>query len=476
MENDDKRVRKNRKISKDTESDRSRIKNITNKVHPEYEVPKKRPARRTEEDEEMARKRAEARRKKQHQERRRKIIRRRKQKQALRLVAACLVIAALVVTVFSVKNYNSGSRHDNKGMNSYESGDYDTAVNEFKEAISYDGSNADYYIHLGMAYVEQKSYDEALGYFNQAEGCAENDDQKALLNRGRGIACLYQGDYQTAIKWFGDALNISSQSNDIRIDTLYYKAEAEQKSGDYQAAVQSYGQIIDLKDDAGTRMLRGMAYMQLQDYASAEKDLYAAIKQSRKSYAVYRTLYSALEAQGKDDEAKQVLNDALQLSGSSGEDYYNRGMIYVDLQDYTNAADMLNKSYDKGYKAALLGLGELSYTQQDYDTALTYYGKYFDVVDISSVDASLAAKAYNQYAAVLLAKGEYEKAAQACESGLTYNDRESDAALSFNLIVSYEHLEQWEDAYNTAKTYVSKYPEDTKGQKEYQFLESRVTQ
>lgn len=476
MENDDKRVRKNRKISKDTESDRSRIKNITNKVHPEYEVPKKRPSRRTEEDEEMARKRAEARRKKQHQERRRKIIRRRKQKQALRLVAACLVIAALVVTVFSVKNYNSGSRHDNKGMNAYESGDYDTAVNEFKEAISYDGSNADYYIHLGMAYVEQKSYDEALGYFNQAEGCAENDDQKALLNRGRGIACLYQGDYQTAIKWFGDALNISSQSNDIRIDTLYYKAEAEQKSGDYQAAVQSYGQIIDLKDDAGTRMLRGMAYMQLQDYASAEKDLYAAIKQSRKSYAVYRTLYSALEAQGKDDEAKQVLNDALQLSGSSGEDYYNRGMIYVDLQDYTNAADMLNKSYDKGYKAALLGLGELSYTQQDYDTALTYYGKYFDEVDISSVDASLAAKAYNQYAAVLLAKGEYEKAAQACESGLTYNDRESDAALSFNLIVSYEHLEQWEDAYNTAKTYVSKYPEDTKGQKEYQFLESRVTQ
>lgn len=476
MENDDKRVRKNRKIAKDTESDRSRIKNITNKVHPEYEVPKKRPARRTEEDEEMARKRAEARRKKQHQERRRKIIRRRKQKQALRLVAACLVIAALVVTVFSVKNYNSGSRHDNKGMNAYESGDYDTAVNEFKEAISYDGSNADYYIHLGMAYVEQKSYDEALGYFNQAEGCAENDDQKALLNRSRGIACLYQGDYQTAIKWFGDALNISSQSNDIRIDTLYYKAEAEQKSGDYQAAVQSYGQIIDLKDDAGTRMLRGMAYMQLQDYASAEKDLYAAIKQSRKSYTVYRTLYSALEAQGKDDEAKQVLNDALQLSGSSSEDYYNRGMIYVDLQDYTNAADMLNKSYDKGYKAALLGLGEVSYTQQDYDTALTYYGKYFDEVDISSVDASLAAKAYNQYAAVLLAKGEYEKAAQACESGLTYNDRESDAALSFNLIVSYEHLEQWEDAYNTAKTYVSKYPEDTKGQKEYQFLESRVTQ
>ena len=82
-----------------------------------------------------------------------------------------------------------------------------------------------------MAYIEQKSYDEALGYFNQAESAAESDDQKVNLNRGRGIACLYQGNYEDAVKWFNEALAVSSQSNDIRIDTLYYKAEAEQKSG-----------------------------------------------------------------------------------------------------------------------------------------------------------------------------------------------------------------------------------------------------
>ena len=64
-----------------------------------------------------------------------------------------------------------------------------------------------------------------------------------------------------------------------------------------------------------------------------------------------------------------MLNDALGLSGSSGEDSFNRGMIYMDLQDDTNASDMLNKSYDKGYKAALLGLGEIAMNQKDYDTA-----------------------------------------------------------------------------------------------------------
>lgn len=478
MASDDKNIKKRRNLQSDPGSEKNRIKNITSKVHPEYTSSNKRRASRelTEEEKEKRVQIAEARRKRQHMERRKKIIQRRKRQRLLRIIASCLVIVALVVTVFTVKNYNSGSRHDNKGMNAYENGDYDTAVTEFKEALSYDGSNADYYIHLGMAYIEQKSYDEALGYFNQAESAAENDDQKVILNRGRGIACLYQGSYEEAVKWFNAALAVNSQSNDIRTDTLYYKAEAEQKSGDYQAAVQSYGQIIDLKDDAGARMLRGMVYMSLQDYASAEKDLYAAIEQSRKSYSIYRTLYSALEAQGKDEEAKQVLNDALGLSGSSGEDYFNRGMIYMDLQDETNAADMLNKSYDKGYKAALLGLGEIAMNQKDYDTALTDYESFFSEADIKSLDSSLAAKAYNEYAAVLLAKGDYEKAAQACESGLTYNDRESDAALSFNLIVAYEHLEKWEDAYNTAKSYVSKYPEDANGQKEYTFLESRVTQ
>lgn len=476
---DDKNIRKKKNLQSDRGSEKNRIKNITSKVHPEYAASsnRKRSSRELSEEEKEKRAQiAEVRRRRQHQERRRKIIQRRKRQRALRIIASCLIVVALVVTVFMVKNYNSGSRHDNKGLNAYENGDYETAVNEFKEAISYDGNNADYFVHLGMAYIEQKSYDEALGYFNQAESAAESDDQKVNLNRGRGIACLYQGNYEDAVKWFNEALAVSSQSNDIRIDTLYYKAEAEQKSGDYQAAVQSYGQIIDLKDDARTRMLRGMAYMQIQDYASAEKDLYAAIDQSRKSYSIYRTLYSALEAQGKDDEAKQVLNDALGLSGSSGEDSFNRGMIYMDLQDDTNASDMLNKSYDKGYKAALLGLGEIAMNQKDYDTALEEYTRFFDEADVKSLDASLAAKAYNEYAVCLLAKGDYENAAKACESGLTYNDRESDEALSFNLIIAYEHLEKWEDAYNTAKAYASKYPDDANGQKEYLFLQSRVTQ
>lgn len=480
-------------------SDRDRIKNITNEVHPEYAASRKKTesgrmtqtarrrktAQETEVYEENGRNRARsdsnvnkrtAAERKRAAERRKRIRRRRRRRQMLRIFAACLVIAAMGLTVFVVRNYNSGSRHDNKGMNAYDDGDYGTAIQEFKEALSYDSQNADYYIHLGMTYIEQKSYDEALGYFNQAEGCTENNDQTALLNRGRGIAYLYQGNYQASADAFANALNVEKLSNDIRVDMLYYKAEAEEKSGDYAAAAESYGQIIQLNDDAGARMLRGMAYVELKDYASAETDLYAAVKKSRKSYSIYRALYGALEAQGKTDEAKEVLNEALELSGSSGEDYFNRGMIYIDLQDDTNAMEMFTKSYDKGYKAALLGMGEVSMGQEDYQQARSYYETFFNEVDLNNQDSALMARGYNQYAVCLMAAGNYEAAAEACQNGLSYNNREVDASLSFNLITCYEHLAQWENAYNTAKSYADKYPEDERGMKEYQFLESRVAQ
>lgn len=479
-------------------SDRERIKNITHEVHPEYEAPRKKTEDRRQKAERSSVKRVNgdgkktgrsdrsegvsidrkvvAAERRRAEERRRRIRRKRRRKQLFRILAACFVVAALGLTVFVVKNYNSGSRHDSKGINAYEDGDYTSAVREFKEAISYDGQNADYYIHLGMAYIEQKAYDEALGYFNQAENCAENSEQKALLNRGRGIASLYQGNYEAAVSWFDLALEMEQLSSDIEVDTLYYKAEAEKKAGNYTAAVDSYGRIIALSDDAGARMLRGMAYMTLEDYAAAETDLYAAIQKSRKSYSIYRTLYTALEAQGKTEEAQSVLSEALELSGSSGEDYFNRGMIYIDLGDDVNAMEMLNKSYDKGYKAALLGMGEAAIGQEDYETALDYYETFFSESSLSNLDTTLVAKAYNQYAVCLLAVGDYETAVQACQNGLSYNDREADASLSLNLISAYEHLAQWENAYNTAKAYADKYPDDEQGMKEYYFLESRVAQ
>ena len=116
-----------------------------------------------------------------------------------------MVVLAALFAVRTIAHFNTGSRHDDKGMTAYEDGDYDTAVQEFKEAISYNEQDADYYIHLSMAYIEKGSFEEALGYFSQAESCAEDDTQRCLISRGRAIAYSGEGLYPEAINACGEA-------------------------------------------------------------------------------------------------------------------------------------------------------------------------------------------------------------------------------------------------------------------------------
>ncbi len=476
--------------SKETPKGRSRVRNITAMVRPEESEKQKAFSQRKEKadaEAKKARKQAlkEAKKeaKKADEERRRKeILEKRKARQqragakrSLRFVGLLILLAGAGWIFFLILNFNSGGRHDAKGMDAFEAGDYENAVSEFKEAVSFDSENSDYYTHLGMAYIEMKAYDEALGYFNQAELNAENDEQTMLYLRGRGIAHMYQGNYETAINCFREALNLAMDQPALRTDLYYYMAEAYDKSGDYTGAIDTYSKILDADADAGVYMLRGQAYAQAGHYDQAESDLKIAIKKSKKSYKIYQELYYVLLKQGKSQDASQVLRDALELSGNSGADFFSRGMIYIDLDEKDNAQNMFDKSYKKGYKAALLGKGQLCMADGDIDGAMAFFERYFEETT-QSESSALMAKAYNQYAICLMNKGNFEEAAQACIDGLAYNDRESDAVLSMNLISSYEHLGRWDDAYNISAAYAEKYPDDAQGMKEYYFLETRAGQ
>ena len=400
--------------------------------------------------------------------------RKKRRRRLLTVLAVCIVIAALIPTLIILGNFNSGSRHDKKGLAAYEAGDFETAVNEFKEALSYNDDSAVYYDHLGMAYTELKSYDEARGYFNQADACAQTDAEKIMISRDRGIACLYQGNYESAVKAFDRALEFDSSDEGLTRDILFYKADAQRLTGDYSGAADTYSRLISAADDAAARSLRAHVYMIQENYAQAETDLYASIKLERKNYTDYITLYEALEAQGKDEDAQKVLQEALSLAGSNAEDMFIKGMIYLKLQNMEEAASALQTSYDKHYAGALAGLAQLAMQQGDRETAAGYFEQFFAEADETLLVSSLAAKTCNQYAVCLMQDGNYEKAVEMCTRGLDINDLDAEKDLMFNLITAYEHTGAWTDAFNTAKTYTAKYPDDEAGQKEYMFLESRV--
>ena len=163
-------------------SDRDRIKNITEQV------------------DEASSERAERRQARQAHmkslEKRRKIRARRKLRSFITVCLVCLIIAGCVLSVMLLRSVRSGSNHDAAGISAYEGGDYEEALKEFNQALSYDSDNADYLTHIGMAYVGQKAYEEALGNFRQALDSAADERQKALAARGEGLALMYQGEYE----------------------------------------------------------------------------------------------------------------------------------------------------------------------------------------------------------------------------------------------------------------------------------------
>ena len=72
-----------------------------------------------------------------------------------------------------------------------------------------------------------------------------------------------------------------------------------------------------------------------------------------------------------------------------------------------------------------------------------------------------------------MAKGEYEKALIAFQTGMTAENNSLQQTLAFNEIVAYERNLDFLTAKDKCQTYVDNYPTDEKGQRELIFLNSR---
>lgn len=386
---------------------------------------------------------------------------------AFKALALIFIVVIITASVFFIRSLGAGTKSDDKGMKAYKSGDYVLAEQFFSEAVGYDKTNAQYYVHLGMAQIKQAKFDEALATFGEAESRTHQKGEIQAARRGKGIAYLYKGDYNGAEEAFNSALaSAGSRYTAQEIDILYYLAETQERGGDSVGAVLTYTKIIEQTGDADAYMLRGIAYQQVGDNTNAETDLYKALEMNEKNYKVYLSLYRVLADQGKDREAEKVLAEAAALTAKSGEDYTNQGLIYMYMGDYADADAVFETAVSGGYTAAYFGKAQNFMKQERYDEAISSFDLYFtDVTD--------DAIAYNEYGICLEKTGRYAEAAEAFAAGIALNDRTVDGALRFNEVNVLEKMGQWQAAYEKMQAYVEKYPDDAAAAKELIFLESR---
>ena len=315
----------------------------------------------------------------------------------------------------------------------------------------------------GMQLVETLDYQGALTAFDEAEAQKENS---RLIARGRGIASMGLTDYEQAVQYFTQALELSSGwVQNVDYDMNYYLAAAYSKNGQPAEAKKVYDAILGLKpEEKDAYFLRGSTELELGDYDSAKADFDQAISMDPKNYDRLIQIYEVLAEYGYREVGQEYLQNVLDTAKQL--DAYDSGRIYYYLGEYQKAYLALEEAKDKGGADSYLYLGRAYEATGDYNYASSVYNNYLSKQGPN-------AEIYNQLGLCEMAKKEYQKALEAFQAGKQIEGNSLMQTLSFNEIVAYEYLEEYQKAAVLLKTYLQNYPDDQTAIREQQFLSTR---
>lgn len=318
---------------------------------------------------------------------------------------------------------------------------------------------------LGMDAVVQLKYDEALEHFQAATDAGEST---VYIHRGMGLAYMGLTEYEQALLCFQAALACGgTKPEDIDYDINYYMAVCYFKLGQYEDALSRYDAILSLKEkEVDAYVQRGIIKLKLNKYDEAITDFDTAISLDEDDYSLYIDIYSALKDSGYEAEGIEYLNVAVE-SEDAKMSSYDKGRLHFYLGNYTNARNCFEQARSEGNRTeeVLLLLGQSYEALNDRSYALTLYGEY--------VASNPSAAIYNQMGLCYAEMGDYENALASFDKGLAVEGNSYRQELSYNRVVAYENLGDFENARRFMEEYLKAYPDDEIAQREYEFLQTR---
>lgn len=299
-------------------------------------------------------------------------------------------------------------------------------------------------------------------------GCSNEREEEQLEKRLEGITLMENGKYEKALEVFQEALDLSlGEVNEEELDICFYKAEAQYKLGDVEGALATYTAIIDLNENAKAYFLRGNLYYSLGDEESALKDYKAALENEKKDYDLYIGVYEALTAHGKDKEAQDYLNQALEIGGNSAYDKMQKGRINFLLGEQQTAISLLEEAVKGKEVRAYYYLAELYSLLGDETKSQESLTAYMESGKADSY--GLFDVANDQ-----LGKGNYELAIKCLNTALQLESVPNKQILMKTLVIAYEQNLDFAAAKDLMAEYVEAYPEDEEAKREFTFLETRI--
>ena len=319
-------------------------------------------------------------------------------------------------------------------------------------------------VDKGMMAIEQEYYQEALASFEAA--VSENEDL-ASAYRGMGMAHMGLGEYQKAVDFFDQALAQTDEKMErMKKDILYYKASSLYCLKDYAGTIAVCEAILKIAGEGDAYYLIGSSYLELEEKEKATVNFDNAVAIQPEDYDLYLNIYEGYNEKKLSAEGDVYLQKALAIESKGDEDAYQKARIYYYLGNYEKAQEQLAMLTDKKNPEALLLLGKVYLALGDTAHSRNIYGQYM-------AEYGETPSAYNGIVLADLADEDYDAALANAQKGLALEQEKGKKELSYNQIVAYEGKKDFISAKEKAGQYAARYPADSMGRKENEFLQSR---
>jgi tetratricopeptide (TPR) repeat protein len=272
----------------------------------------------------------------------------------------------------------------------FEMGDFDQAIEEYRKALNVSSKYWQAYYGLGQAFLEKDNYDEAERAFQ--DGLSKKD--KPEFYNGLGLVQLSKGMLKEADYSFRKAISMDEKNPE------YHKnlGDVNFEKGVLVIAMQEYQTALEL-DSTMVEVYFNLAqaYLKQVRFNDAMEAFKAAIRVDPENKEAYLRLGEIYMLDGKHfGEARVIYEEYFKFGLDNAEAYRNLGISYYHLSRMLpslvigvgdtltresmaqRASDYLQKSLnlDTSKPEAYLYLGESYQSQKKYQEALDAFLKY----------------------------------------------------------------------------------------------------
>lgn len=259
------------------------------------------------------------------------------------------------------------------GQQAVQSGNWQSATENFEQALDLKEDYTEAALKLGETYGEIGKYPEAITQFDTL---LEQQPKTAAAYRERGEIQFATGEYQSAIADYNEALKLDPKDG----ETYNHRGDAQVELGQYEAAIADYRQAIRLQPNQAQGYINlGSVFFVQGKLEAAVKELDKAIEAESNHLSAHVNRGSYRSVLGDQDGAEQDWERALELPVRTAKDYASRGYAKSRLDqkqdaiaDY-NQALTINPQLTRAHTnlgGVFYEQGEIEQARQSFDQAL----------------------------------------------------------------------------------------------------------